>query len=178
MTTPAEFHELCTNGDLPAIEQALQTDARLIDAEHEGFLPIQRTIPCKPEALKRLLDNESANREVDRIHWFEWEERANAAGLTSWRLMHMAAIHGYDGRSLDTLEVLLKAGADFTVPTPLYGYSALHLAVMSNMFASARFLAEQCNLDVNNQSQDNGFDWKVVPTCHRSSYCERIRSRH
>src|SRR4030095_4976893 len=95
-----DIHAACDSGDTEAIKHALRVDPDAIDDDRDGYVPVQRTIPKHPDALTCLIEcGEDPNRSISKVHWFQWEDEAVARGLKGWRLIHMAALHGYHENS-------------------------------------------------------------------------------
>jgi ankyrin repeat protein len=159
-----DIHAACSAGDVEAIKAAVRMDRREIGHERDGYVPVQRTIPANPDALAFLLEcGEEPNRSIHKVHWFEWENEAVARGLTGWRLVHMAALHGYHANSTRTLEVLRQFGADLAAPSPLHGYSALHLAAIPNMQRVVRWLVGNgADVDIRSEKTKVAFDWSQL----------------
>src|SRR5262245_14318896 len=129
-----DIHAACSSGDTEAIKYAVRLNPDAISDERDGYLPVQLTIPKHPDALTCLIQSgENPNRPIRKVHWFQWEDEAVARGLTGWHLIHMAALHGYHENSTRTVEVLRQFGAHLEAPSPLHGYSALHLAAIPNL---------------------------------------------
>lgn len=139
----SSFHDACSAGDLLAIERALLARPALAFRAFEGYLPLQRAIPHRPEVLALLLESgEDPDRALRRVHWFPWEDRVEVDAAQPWRPLHMAAVHGYHRRSPRVVEVLVEAGAELRAPSPLEGYGALHLAALCGHHAVLRALVE------------------------------------
>lgn len=159
-----DIHAACSSGDTDAIKRALHFDPDLIHEERDGYVPVQRTIPAYPEALACLIEGgEDPNRSIRKVHWFQWEDEAAARGVTGWRLIHMAALHGYHENSTRTLEVLRQFRADLAAPSPLHGYSALHLAAIPNMQRVVRWFVENgIVVDVRSEKTKASCDWSQL----------------
>ena len=156
-----DLHAACSSGDTDAIKRALRLDPDALHEDRDGYLPVQRTIPAYPHALTCLMEcGEDPNRSIRKVHWFQWEDAAVACGLTGWRLVHMAALHGYHENSTRTMEVLRRCGANLTTPSPLHGYSALHLAAIPNMQRVVRWLVENgIDVDIRSEKTNTPCDW-------------------
>ena len=157
----SDIHAACSSGDTDAIKHALRLDPDAIDDDRDGYLPVQRTIPAYPDALACLIEcGEDPNRSIRKVHWFKWEAEAVARGLAGWHLIHMAALHGYHENSTRTVEVLRQFGANLAAPSPLHGYSALHLAAIPNMQRVVRWLVENgIDVDIRSEEPEPPCDW-------------------
>lgn len=159
-----DIHEACSFGDTDAIKHALRLDPDGIHEDRDGYVPIQRTIPAYPDALICLMEfGVDPNRSIRTVHWFQWEDAAVKLGLRGWRLIHMAALHGYHENSTRTLEVLRQFGANLTAPSPLHGYSALHLAAIPNMQRIVRWFVDNgIGVDIRSEETETPCNWSQL----------------
>lgn len=162
--TTIELHDACGQGDAETAMKIIRENLDAIDWQHERNVPIQRTIPKHPELLNQILNSgENPNREVKRVNWFEWEDRGADMGLPPWRLIHQAALHGYDKNSTRTIDVLIENGAKIDAPSPLDGLTALHLATVAGMNDNIRCFLKH-GIDVNTKSTrgKTNIDWSQL----------------
>jgi ankyrin repeat protein len=135
-----DFHSACGLGNLEAIASILESGPSVIDTQVDTYYPLQFAISAgRPEALRYLLEHgDDANRPINKVCWFVWEDEAVAAGQEPWKPIHMATL--YSGASIALAECLREFGADLGAAGPLNGYRAIHLAAMSGKVTILKFL--------------------------------------
>lgn len=138
-----EWHRACSMGDSETVTRLLHAVPDVLNHEFEDCFAIQRPIPEHPDVLQILLKHgDDPNRLLKKVAWFVWEHAAIEKGLDFWRPIHQAALHGYHENSVRCVNILRDSGADLNYPSPLHGYSAIHLASLAGMVAVAGVLVD------------------------------------
>jgi ankyrin repeat protein len=170
-----DFHSACGLGDVEAIASILQTDPAAIESQVDGYYPLQFAITGgQPDALRYLLESgDDANRSLQKVCWFVWEDDAISANVMDWKPIHMATLWGFDEKRTSIAAYLRDFGADLDACSPLHGYRPIHLAAMSCKVEMLKYLvasgvdvdsrAGECHpllgVDLEDRSPIGGYDW-------------------
>ena len=142
-----DLHSACALGDVSAINRLLTQDPTEMDAQVDGYLPVQFALR-HPLALRSLLEHgEDANRPIHKLAWFEWEDQAAEQRLSDWRLIHMVALGRGDEPHIDAAEVLKEHGANLSAVASPFGDTGLHLSAIYDRDHLIRWFVEN-GLDV------------------------------
>jgi hypothetical protein len=145
--TAPDLHTACALGDAAAVSRCLAAGQPL-DRQVDSYFPIQYTLrhlsnPGNLDALRLLLEHgDDANRPLQKLAWFEWEDQAQAKGLSDWRPIHAVALKGSTQASVKTAALLHHYGAALNVAASPFGETALHLAAIYNGHRLIRWLIE------------------------------------
>jgi len=142
-----DLHSACSLGDIETIERLLAEHPQAITETIDTYFPIQYALR-NLESLRTLLNHgDDPNRIVQKVGWFDWEDKAAARGTSDWRLMHMVAL-GRDKDAHLAAEVLRAAGADLCLMADAFGLAPIHLSAIYDRVQLIRWFVENgCEVD-------------------------------
>ncbi len=150
-----DLHSACALGDTDEIGKFLASDPGALDEQIDTYHPIQYAIR-NSDALRYLLEHgDDANRPIQKMAWYDWEDQAAERGLSDWRLIHMVALVGHDVKSIETAEILNEFGADLNAFSSPFGETPLHIAAIYDGHLLIRWLVEH-GVDVDVGTVDKG----------------------
>lgn len=134
---PLDLHTACALGKTEKVAEHIGNGAPL-DQQIDSYTPMQYTLrhlaaPGNLDVLRLLLENgDDANRPLQKLAWFEWEDQAAEQGLSDWRPIHALALTGSRETSVEGAVLLKAHGADLNAVARPFGETALHLAAIYN----------------------------------------------
>lgn len=134
-----DLYTACALGDVAFIERCLSSTPGALNDCIDAYYPLQFGLG-QPDTLRHLLrSGDDANRPLQKMGWFEWEDQAAEQGLAHWRPIHMVAL-GRGGDRIESAEVLLEHGADLLAPSMPLGETALHIAAIYDQTMTVQWL--------------------------------------
>ncbi len=143
-----DLHSACALGDAAAVRTLLSKQPTAIEAQLDSYYPIQFALG-HPECLRCLLESgDNPSRTVQKLAWFEWEDRAAELKLSSWQPMHMVALGRGDRPHSESVRTLLEFGADPTATSSPFGEAPIHLSAIYDQTDLIRcFVDIGCDVD-------------------------------
>jgi len=137
-----DLHSACALGDTRLVEEIIASSPGALDTQIDTYHPIQYALG-HPEVVRLLLSHgDDPNRPIEKLAWFEWEDRAAMRRVARWRPMHMVAL-GRSAECVDTAEVLVEFGADLMAYAEPFAETPLHIAAIFDRSAIIRWFVDQ-----------------------------------
>ena len=140
-----DLHSACGLGRTDVIEKILKANPTALESQVDTYYPLQYAIAAgRPESIRCLVKHgEDANRPIQKIGWFDWEDEAVESNSPKWRPVHMCAIWGYNAERVELMKALIESGADLNDVSPLDGNRPIHLTAIYCWVDMAKFLLSQ-----------------------------------
>ena len=148
-----DLNTACDLGDVEAVKCLLDNDSSAHEKSINTYVPAQFALR-HPRTLRALLEHgDDADRSIQKLAWFDWEDLAAERGVSDWRLIHMVGVGR--GKEIETAKVLNEFGADLEATASTFGDAAIHLAAIYDRAPLIRWFVEQ-GVAVDLPSVDSG----------------------
>ncbi len=127
-----DLHSACALGELDRIREILTADPDALEHQIDTYFPMQFAL-SNVDSLRLLLElGDNANRPLQKLAWFSWEDPAAEQGLSDWRPMHMVALSRRGRNQLELAQILKDNGAHLDAAALPFGDTPLHIAAIYN----------------------------------------------